>query len=438
MRTGKAGVMVSKAKQQLQQLSELHWAVRCNDEGALRYLLRQDRNLVNAADYDKRTPLHIAATHDCVSVAKVLIAEGAAVNVMDRWGNSPRGEAESAGYLEMVKLLNDCGAEAHALSPRYHSESLIQVAPPLPSNLDWEIDPREIDMDSSELVGKGSFGEIRKAFWRGTPVAVKTIRPSLSNDQMVVKDFQHEVQLLVMVRHPNIVQFLGAVTRQKPLMLVTEYLAGGDLHQLLKKKENLTPDRIVKYALDIARGMSYLHNRTNPIIHRDLKPRNIILTEDKELKVGDFGLSKLINVERMHDVYKMTGETGSYRYMAPEVFEHKVYDNSVDVFSFAMMLYEMFEGLAPFDDKEAYEAATLIATDECRPPMRVTTYPPGMVDLIRKCWSSYQPSRPPFDKIVQQLERMLEEITLVPKDRRHLRDILHIPRRPSQSQAYNL
>jgi len=62
--------------------------------------------------------------------------------------------------------------------------------------------------------------------------------------------------------------------------------------------------------------MSYLHNRTEPIIHRDLKPRNIILDEDQELKVGDFGLSKLINVRQLHDVYNMTGETGSYRYIA--------------------------------------------------------------------------------------------------------------------------
>ena len=330
-----------------------------------------------------------------------------------------------------MKLLKDCGAEAHAGSPRGHAESLIQAPPPLPSNLDWEIDSYEIELESSELIGKGSFGEIQKALWRGTPVAVKTIRPSLHDDKMVVKDFQHEVQLLVKVRHPNIVQFVGAVTHQKPLMLVTEFLAGGDLHELLQNKpETLTPDRIVKYALDIARGMSYLHNRTKPIIHRDLKPRNIILDEDQELKVGDFGLSKLVNVRHMHDVYQMTGETGSYRYMAPEVFEHNPYDKSVDVFSFAMILYEMFEGLAPFDDKEAYEAATLVARDGIRPVMKATTYPPGMVDLIKRCWSSYTPKRPPFDSIVEQLEKMLEEITVVPKDRHHLRDILHIRRTP--------
>nr|PNR51492.1 hypothetical protein PHYPA_010679 [Physcomitrium patens] len=87
---------------------------------------------------------------------------------------------------------------------------------------------------------------------------------------MVINDFQHEVQLLVKVRHPNIVQFLGAVTRQRPLILVTEFLARSDLHQLLRSNPNLAPDRIVEYALDIAWGMSYLHNRSKPIIHSDL------------------------------------------------------------------------------------------------------------------------------------------------------------------------
>lgn len=111
--------------------------------------------------------------------------------------------------------------------------------------------------------------------------------------------------------------------------------------------------------------MFYLYNRINFIIYCDFKLRNIILIEDKELKVGDFGLSKLINVECMYDVYKMMGEMGSYRYMVFEVFEYKVYDNFVDVFFFVMMLYEMFEGLVFFDDKEVYEVVILIVIDEC-------------------------------------------------------------------------
>jgi serine/threonine protein kinase len=127
------------------------------------------------------------------------------------------------------------------------------------------------------------------------------------------QDFKHEVNLLIKLRHPNVVQFLGAVTETKPLMLVTEFLRGGDLHQYLKEKGALSPLAAINFALDIARGMAYLHNEPNVVIHRDLKPRNILLVNSaaNHLKVGDFGLSKIIKAQHASDVYKMTGETGS-------------------------------------------------------------------------------------------------------------------------------
>ncbi|KAL9999361.1 putative transferase, protein kinase TKL-Pl-5 family [Helianthus debilis subsp. tardiflorus] len=131
------------------------------------------------------------------------------------------------------------------------------VPPPLSNKCDWEIDPQELDFTNSHLIGKGSFGEIVKACWRGTPVAVKRILPSLSDDKLVIQDFRHEVNLLVKLRHPNIVQFLGAVTEKKPLMLITEYLRGGDLHQCLKGKGALSPATAVNFALDIARYFLY-------------------------------------------------------------------------------------------------------------------------------------------------------------------------------------
>ncbi|KAG5521422.1 hypothetical protein RHGRI_033852 [Rhododendron griersonianum] len=96
-------------------------------------------------------------------------------------------------------------------------------------------------------------------------------------------------------------------------MAFMNVLPKGDLHQYLKEKGALSPSTAINFALDIARGMTYLHNEPNVIVHRDLKPRNVLLvnTNADHLKVGDFGLSKLIRVQNSHDVYKMTGETGS-------------------------------------------------------------------------------------------------------------------------------
>ncbi|CAA0822482.1 VH1-interacting kinase [Striga hermonthica] len=344
-----------KEKARVSRTSLILWQAHQNDTAAVRKLLEEDRSLVNARDYDDRTPLHVAAIHGWIDVAKCLL------------------EYEA-----------DC---------------------------DWEIDPGELDFSNATLVGKGSFGEIVKACWRGTPVAVKRILPSLSDDRLVIQDFRHEVNLLVKLRHPNIVQFLGAVTEKKPLMLVTEYLRGGDLHQYLKEKGALNPTTAVNFAMDMARGMAYLHSEPNVVIHRDLKPRNVLLvnTSADHLKVGDFGLSKLIRVQHSHDVYKMTGETGSYRYMAPEVFKHRKYDKKVDVFSFAMILYEMLEGEPPLSNYEPYEAARYVAEGH-RPMFRAKGFIPELRELTTLCWSADMNQRPTFLEILKRLEKIKENL----------------------------
>ncbi|KAE8719422.1 transmembrane emp24 domain-containing protein p24delta9-like [Hibiscus syriacus] len=333
------------------------WHAHQNDIGAVRKLLEEDGSLVHARDYDNRTPLHVASLHGWIDIAKCLLESGADVNTQDRWKNTPLADAEGAKKHTMIELLKSYGGLSYGQSGSHFEPK--PVLPPLPNKCDWEIDPSELDFSSSNIIGKGSFGEILKASWRGTPVAVKRILPSLSDDKLVIQDFRHEVKVLVKLRHPNVVQFLGAVTDKKPLMLITEYLRGGDLHRHLKEKGALSASTATNFALDIA--------------------RNVLLVNPsaEHLKVGDFGLSKLIKVQNCHDVYKMTGETGSYRYMAPEVFKHRKYDKKVDVFSFAMILYEMLEGDPPFSNYDPYEAAKYAAAGH-RPPFRSKSYIPEL------------------------------------------------------------
>ncbi|WOL02673.1 serine/threonine-protein kinase STY8 [Canna indica] len=399
-----------KGKARVSRTSLILWHTHQNDANAVRKLLEEDRDLVNARDYDNRTPLHVAALHGWIDVAKCLLEFGADVNAQDRWKNTPLADAEGATKLSMIELLKSNGGLSYGQNGSHFEQK--PVPPPLPSKCDWEIEPSELDFSTAMIIGKGSFGEIIKAYWRGTPVAVKRILPSLSDDRLVIQDFRHEVNLLVKLRHPNIVQFLGAVTEKKPLMLITEYLRGGDLHQYLKEKGALSPSTAVNFALDIARGMAYLHNEPNVIIHRDLKPRNVLLVNSSadHLKVGDFGLSKLIKAQNAHDVYKMTGETGSYRYMAPEVFKHRKYDKKVDVFSFAMILYEMLEGDPPFLTHEPYEAAKLVAEGN-RPVFRARGYVQELRDLTEQCWAADMNKRPSFLDILKRLEKIKDNLS---------------------------
>jgi serine/threonine protein kinase len=339
-----------------------------------------------------------------------LLDHSADVDALDRWKNTPLADAEGAKKKEMIELLKTYGGHSFGQNGSHFEPK--PVPPPLPNKCDWEIEPSELDFSTSSVIGKGSFGEILRAYWRGTPVAVKRILPSLSDDRLVTQDFRHEVNLLVKLRHPNIVQFLGAVTERKPLMLITEFLRGGDLHQYLKEKGALSPSVAVNFALDMARGMAYLHNEPNVVIHRDLKPRNVLLVNSNadHLKVGDFGLSKLITVNHANDIYKLTGETGSYRYMAPEVFKHRKYDKKVDVFSFAMILYEMIEGDPPLSNYEPYEAAKHVA-DGHRPSFRSKGLIPDLKDLIEQSWSADKNQRPSFLEILKRLERIKESLS---------------------------
>ncbi|KAL7586208.1 integrin-linked protein kinase 1 isoform X1 [Lactuca sativa] len=396
-------------KAKVSRTSLILWHAHQNDPAAVRKLLEEDQSLVQARDYDNRTPLHVASLHGWIEVAKCLIEYGADVNAQDRWKNTPLADAEGARKHNMIELLKSYGGLSYGQNGSHFEPR--PVPPPLPNKCDWEIDPVELDFTNSHMIGKGSFGEIVRASWRGTPVAVKRILPSLSDDKLVIQDFRHEVNLLVKLRHPNIVQFLGAVTAKKPLMLITEYLRGGDLHQCLKEKGALSPTTAINFALDIARGMAYLHNEPNVIVHRDLKPRNVLLvnTNADHLKVGDFGLSKLIRVQNSHDIYKMTGETGSYRYMAPEVFKHRKYDKKVDVFSFAMILFEMIEGEPPLSNFEAYEAAKYVAEGN-RPAFRAKGYTPELKELIENCWAADMNKRPSFLEILKKLEKIKETI----------------------------
>ncbi|KAB5544536.1 hypothetical protein DKX38_012648 [Salix brachista] len=380
-----------KEKARVSRTSMILWHAHQNDAAAVRKLLEEDPSLVRARDYDNRTPLHVASLHGWVDVAKCLIEFGADVNAQDRWKNTPLADAEGAKKHNMIELLKSYGGLSYGQNGSHFEPK--PVPPPLPNKCDWEIEPSELDFSNSNIIGKGSFGEILKACWRGTPVAVKRILPSLSDDRLVIQDFRHEVILLVKLRHPNIVQFLGAVTERKPLMLITEYLRGGDLHQYLKGKGALSPSTAINFALDIARNVLLVNSNAD------------------HLKVGDFGLSKLVKVQNSHDVYKMTGETGSYRYMAPEVFKHRKYDKKVDVFSFAMILYEMLEGESPFLNFEPYEAAKHVAEGH-RPTFRSKGFNIfELRELTDQCWAADMNKRPPFLEIIKRLEKIKENLS---------------------------
>ena len=253
----------------------------------------------------------------------------------------------------------------------------------------WEIPDDELTERTE--IGAGAFGVVMKTRWRGTIVAMKQLHRHLHHDEVAKAEFRTELKLMRQLHHPHIVQFLGTSVEPTTglVSLIFEFMHSGSLDQFFRKAQiPLSKGHALELALDVARGMSYLHGRKpQPVIHRDLKPGNLMLTRANRLKIGDFGLSKTLSVRNkmptdIDQNFTMTGETGSYRYMAPEVFRHEFYGPAVDVYASSMIFYQLFCFRQPFYGINPVDAAKMASIDALRPTMSKNLMPPDLARVI--------------------------------------------------------
>ncbi|MCO5593200.1 hypothetical protein L7F22_047207 [Adiantum nelumboides] len=175
---------------------------------------------------------------------------------------------------------------------------------------DWELDSNLLKLEHK--VASGSFGDLYKGTYCGQDVAVKLLKQENLSSQ-IEREFSQEVFIMRKVRHKNVVQFIGACSKASRFCIVTEFMAGGSLYDYLHRQNGVfTLPMLLRVSLDIAKGMDYLHQ--NNIIHRDLKAANLLLDENEVVKVADFGVARFQTQSGA-----MTAETGTYRWMAPEV-----------------------------------------------------------------------------------------------------------------------
>ncbi|ETW03280.1 TKL protein kinase [Aphanomyces invadans] len=201
-----------------------------------------------------------------------------------------------------------------------------------------------------DLVASGGFGVIYRGVFAGEEIAIKKCLPDKVNNHAAMESFMLEIKLMSKLDHPNIVRFVGvAWTTLVQLKMLTEYMPRGNVRMLLQdvKKNGRSlpwvvssatrdmPSRL-RIAANVAEALVYLHLNDPPIIHRDLKSSNVLLSEDFEAKLTDFGTSR-----ELSDEHTMTAEIGTLAWIAPEIMLGGHYTERADIYSFGVILNEL-------------------------------------------------------------------------------------------------
>ncbi|ONK63074.1 uncharacterized protein A4U43_C07F11140 [Asparagus officinalis] len=199
------------------------------------------------------------------------------------------------------------------------------------------------------VLGEGGYGVVyRGHLINGTPVAVKKL---LNNLGQAEKEFRVEVEAIGHVRHKNLVRLLGYCVEGTQRMLVYEYVNNGNLEQWLhgamRQRGFLTWEARIKILLGTAKALAYLHEAIEPkVVHRDIKSSNILIDDEFNAKVSDFGLAKLLGAGKSHVTTRVMGTFG---YVAPEYANTGLLNEKSDVYSFGVVLLEAITGRDPVD-----------------------------------------------------------------------------------------
>ncbi|KAJ0974093.1 hypothetical protein J5N97_016058 [Dioscorea zingiberensis] len=293
---------------------------------------------------------------------------------------------------------------------------------------EWEIDLAKLDI--RYVVAKGTYGTVYRGNYDGRDVAVKLLdwgEDGFTTDVETTalrSSFKQEVAVWHKLDHPNVTQFIGASMGTSELKIpekssnpsniggnnnsniparaccvVVEYLPGGTLKQYLIKhrQRKLAYKIVIQLALDLSRGMSYLHSRK--IVHRDVKTENMLLDVNRTLKIADFGVAR-VEAQNPQD---MTGETGTLGYMAPEVLNGKPYNRKCDVYSFGICLWEIYCCAMPYSNLSFAEVSSAVVHQYLRPEIP-RCCPNSLANIMRKCWDANPNKRPDMDEVVRLLE----------------------------------
>ncbi|CAF2321888.1 unnamed protein product [Rotaria sp. Silwood2] len=273
------------------------------------------------------------------------------------------------------------------------------------------IDYRELHV--GKLIGSGEFAEVYEGTYRKVRVAIKVLKEATS-----AALFRHEADIMSSLKHPNLVNFLGVA--QKPdntIYIVTEFMAKGSLlHYLTTRGRSVISQKdLLGFAIDTCEGLTYLEE--NHIVHRDVAASNVLIADDNTAKVADFGLAKFVETTGKENGNKdsngniITTEKIKCRtkWTAPEALESKRYTHKSDMWSFGILVWEIFSyGRCPYPRIPANDVLlNLKQGHRMEPP---DGCPQEVGDIMRQAWLADPDRRPSFSQVLERLKRINSSI----------------------------
>jgi len=324
--------------------------------------------------------------------------------------------AHDRGKMDIAERLMMAGARGEEQNLLFGDEdgkkAVVQDMPEHPFFKKEWVDKFGQDISSivfGPRIGAGGFGEVYKCKWDSKMVAVKTLQEVEEEDpNAVYAEFMVEMKLMSKLEHANVVTFLGACVTPPRLAIILEFMPGGSLYRAIhrRRRNNNGPFPKLKslwIAFGIAKGMTYLHNQNPCVVHRDLKSPNILLgTNVREVKVTDFGLSRL----RVNS-FVNTGPGGTPEWMAPELLRQDPFDEQSDVYSFGVILWELWMCEKPWKDDHPMQIVFKVGSRGEKlalpPPSKCI---PEIREMIQKCLEDGPKTRPRFSELATSLHEL--------------------------------
>ena len=249
-----------------------------------------------------------------------------------------------------------------------------------------------------ELIGSGGMANVYKAVMlgrngpvpAGTVVAVKVLRQEYTHDPELVRRFKNESKAISLLNHPNIVKVYDVSVNDQLQYIVMEYVDGMTLREYLNERGGkLTSRETVHFISQILKALEHAH--ANGVVHRDIKPQNIMLLDNGQLRMMDFGIARISRAENQ----LLSGKTmGSVHYISPEQAKGDETDCSSDIYSVGVMMYEMLSGQLPFDAEDAVEVAIKQISDQPKSLHEIAPQvPAALVEITEKSMAKLPQNR---------------------------------------------